>query len=84
MHSGQLIIELGLRVLDSWCNAEGLHWKCYSGIAKLIHCWRDNTKDVYELWVQACGAVEANRSVGERPAKCIAGRWVPFLKQSVT
>jgi hypothetical protein len=75
MHNAQLIIKVGLRVIDSWCSAAKLPWKYYSGLAKLVHCWRENVKDVYNLWVGAFGAVDANRSVGKLPAKCIAGRW---------
>lgn len=53
----------------------GIKWRYYASLAKIVHCWRDNAKAMYDCWVREFGVLEAEKLASKLPAKCIAGRW---------
>ena len=74
-HSGALVFRSGLVLIDNWLQRVGAPFKYYSSLAKLMHIWRDNARQVFLSWLARFGAVEAVRHAKRMPPRCIAGRW---------
>ena len=50
-------------------------FKYYASLAKLMHIWRDNSRQVFLYWIARFGAVEAARHAKRMPPCCNSGRW---------
>ena len=74
LHSGALVFRSGLVLIDNWLQRVGAPFKYYSSLAKLMHIWRDNARQVFLSWLARFGAVEAVRHAKRMPPRCIAGR----------
>ena len=74
IRSGALVFRSGLVLIDNWLQRVGAPFKYYSSLAKLMHIWRDNARQVFLSWLARFGAVEAVRHAKRMPPRCIAGR----------
>eukprot|EP00973_Karenia_brevis_P083689 11611262-Karenia_brevis.AAC.1 len=75
MHAGALIAKSGMTIVDAWLKKNGHTWRYYSGIAKLVHVWRDSSRNMFKEWVYTFGAQDAIRCARRLPPKPVSGRW---------
>lgn len=75
MHGDHLVMKGGLTVMDRFLARIEAPFKFYSGLAKLIHVWRDNCRKYFIEWIKAYGCVSANKFAKSLPPKCLSGRW---------
>ena len=64
-----------MRFVDKMLGLLGRKYKYFASICKLVHCWRDKCKRIYDAWKEVHGAESAMRFARKLPARCIAGRW---------
>lgn len=57
-----------------------MKWRYFAGLAKIIHCWRDNARALYVTWSEKFGPVAAETFAAKLPSKCIAGRWCSIFE----
>ena len=62
-HQAALVVKAGLRRCDDWLKAEGLPWRLYSAIAKLMHMLRDTCRTVFLVYSRLFGALYAKTTV---------------------
>jgi hypothetical protein len=74
-HEGHLGVRQGLRVTDEYLEDISAPFKYFSAIAKLINCWREDLRSVYDAASLEFGAAWAQRVCGSVPPRCLSGRW---------
>ena len=75
MHGQHLITKDMLDVLERTLQELNCGWKFFSGLAKLMHVWRDDARKFYMQWLRAYGPRSANEHARKMPPKCLSGRW---------
>ena len=79
LHQYHLMVRRSLKFADKLCEAlrpamNGAR-KYFSTLVKIIHCWRDASKNIFHRWTQLYGAADAVKYGKRRPAQAISGRW---------
>jgi hypothetical protein len=82
-HGGALIVKGNLIIIDAWlAKLRKLRPKFdagfkgyYSAIAKVLHVWRDNVKNMYKLALKTFDPMTAKDHFKRYPPKCMSSRW---------
>ena len=75
-HQGHIIASGGLLMIDQLLRDSSVPWTYYSSLCKLIHLWRDMSRQIYSEWKRRYGPASAERHVARLPPKCVAARWL--------
>jgi hypothetical protein len=62
-HQAALVVKSGLRRCDDWLKSEGVAWRLYSAIAKLMHILRDSCRTLFLVYARLFGALFAKNTV---------------------
>lgn len=75
MHQNQLIIKATLLIIDLHVAGMGRTWRYFASLAKIAHCWRDQARTVFNVWVARHGPQSAMEHAMRLPARPMSGRW---------
>ena len=63
-------------MIDQLLRDSSVPWTYYSSLCKLIHLWRDMSRQIYSEWKRRYGPASAERHVARLPPRCVAARWL--------
>ncbi len=77
MHSCQLYVRSGLKLVDDWCrkHVPDFKIKYFALLSKISQVWRDKASDMYKEFDRQFGPVAAIQYGKTMCPRCVAGRW---------
>lgn len=75
MHQMHLSVQAGLRRIERHVQRQKRHWKYFASVSKIMHCWRERARPVFETWRRLHGDESAVAHAKALPPRCISGRW---------
>ena len=80
MHQLHIIVKAILNEMDQLLKevgacGEGQPLRYYGTLAKIMHTWRDNARQAFDVWLDVYGAVAALHHARKVPPNPLVGRW---------
>ena len=79
MHQMHLSVQAGLRRVEYHVRRQKRPWKYFGSVSKVMHCWRERARPVFDTWARLHGAESHSVFLGG----CILfRRWVGLPRSS--